>query len=255
VQKTWLVVPCYNEADRLEPDAFVTAVTSTPGLGFVLVNDGSRDATLDVLEKLRARAPEQLVVENLEKNSGKAEAVRRGVLRAFDLGAELTGYWDADLATPLRFIPDFAKLLEREELVMAFGSRVQMLGRRVQRNPMRHYIGRGFATLAALSLGVPVYDTQCGAKLFKTTPALRSAFEKPFTLRWSFDVEFLGRLIERQLEVGDIDVERQCAEFPLEEWIDAPGSKLTTAHFPRIAYEMASMFVRLRSVRAMKALR
>jgi hypothetical protein len=93
---------------------------------------------------------------------------------------------------------------------------------------------------------------QCGAKLFKATPALKSAFERPFSLRWSFDVEFLGRLLERQATVGDIDVKNQCAEVPLEEWADAPGSKLTAAAVPRIALELATLLVTARAARFTK---
>jgi glycosyltransferase involved in cell wall biosynthesis len=237
----WVVVPCYNEAKRLNLEAFVKELESSPRLGFVMVNDGSRDETLEVLENLRQLAPEQVRVVALEKNSGKAEAVRRGVLHAFDMGAELTGYWDADLATPLRYIWIFADLLAGERLVLALGSRVQMLGRRVARSPLRHYIGRSFGTLAAMALGLPVYDTQCGAKLFKPTAALKSAFDEPFSTRWSFDVEFLGRLLHREALIGDIDVKEQCVEVPLDEWVDAPGSKLTAAAVPRIAFELASL--------------
>jgi glycosyltransferase involved in cell wall biosynthesis len=249
VQKTWIVVPCYNEAARLDPDAFVSALERAPQLGFVMVDDGSRDATLEILEAFRRRMPEQVTVVALEKNAGKAEAVRRGILHAFTIGAELTGYWDADLATPLHYIETFAELLQNERLQLVIGARVQMLGRRVQRSPMRHYIGRGFGTLAAIALGLPIYDTQCGAKLFRTTKAVHSAFERPFTLRWSFDVEMLGRLVERQNSVGDIRLEEQCAEVPLEEWADAPGSKLTARAFPRIAFELATLLITVRGAR------
>ena len=156
VRKTWVVVPCYDEAERLAPDAFVSELDREPALGFVLVDDGSCDRTLEILNGMRERAPGRIDVLALEKNSGKAEAVRRGVLRAFDLGAELAGYWDADLATPLRFIARFAEVLEREDVVMVMGSRVRLLGHRVERNALRHYVGRGFGTLAGLALGIDV---------------------------------------------------------------------------------------------------
>src|SRR6186713_2608097 len=133
VRKTLVVVPCYDEAKRLDSAAFLAALEREPMLGFVMVNDGSTDDTASVLEEMRARAPERIEVLNLERNSGKAEAVRRGVLRAFELGAELSGYWDADLATPLETIGPFAERLEKSDLVMVFGSRVRLLGHHVER--------------------------------------------------------------------------------------------------------------------------
>jgi glycosyltransferase involved in cell wall biosynthesis len=249
VRKTLVVIPCYDEAKRLDTSAFLAVLEREPMLGFVMVNDGSTDDTLAILEALARRAPGRVEVVNLEENSGKAEAVRRGVLRAFELGAEFSGYWDADLATPLGYIARFAERLDGSALVMVLGSRVRLLGSHVERNALRHYIGRGFGTVAALALGVPVYDTQCGAKLFKATPAMRSAFERPFTLVWSFDVELLSRLVKREMEVGDIALERDCAEIPLEEWYDAPGSKITARQFPRIALELARLYVTTRTVR------
>jgi glycosyltransferase involved in cell wall biosynthesis len=249
VRKTLVVIPCYNEAERLEPAAFLAVLEREPMLGFVMVNDGSKDRTASVLSALQGRAPGRIEVVHLEKNSGKAEAVRRGVLRAFELGAEVSGYWDADLATPLEYIARFAERLEQDELVMVFGSRVRLLGHRVERNALRHYIGRGFGTLAALALGVPIYDTQCGAKLFKAVPAVQSAFERPFELVWSFDVELFSRLLEREATVHDLVVARQCAEIPLAEWRDAPGSKITPKHFPSIALELVRLSVNTRLAR------
>lgn len=250
MKKTWVTIPCYNEAERLNPDAFLKAVDEMPEVGLVMVDDGSKDSTFEVLSRLQSQRPDGIAVVKLERNSGKAEAVRRGVLHSYSLGAELGGYWDADLATPLPYIERFEKLLRgSDHTVLALGARIRMLGRRVERDALRHYIGRGFGTLAALTLGLPVYDTQCGAKLFKLTPAVLSAFEKPFTLRWSFDVELLSRLLKRQHEVGDIDVQRDCVEVPLDQWIDVPGSKVNAAAIPRVAYELATLLLKTRALR------
>lgn len=247
VRKTLIVVPCYEEAKRLEPARFLAVLEHEPMLGFVMVDDGSKDDTRSILEGLRDASKGRIEVVALDTNQGKAEAVRRGVLRAVELGAEVAGYWDADLATPLEYIVRFVERLEEDKLVMVFGSRVRLLGHHVERKAIRHYIGRGFGTLAALALGLPIYDTQCGAKVFRTTPAIKSAFEQPFELVWAFDVELFSRLLRREVEVGDIDVEEQCAEFPLREWRDAPGSKLTFKHFPGIALELAKLYVTTRA--------
>src|SRR5258708_152837 len=144
VRRTGVVVPCFNEALRLKFDAYQTSLTALPRLEFIFVDDGSKDATRRMLDSFRKSAGPRVHVLHLEHNSGKAEAVRHGVQHAFDLGFELIGYWDADLATPLRYIAVFAELLEKPNTVLVVASRVQLLGRRVERNPLRHYVGRGF---------------------------------------------------------------------------------------------------------------
>ncbi|HUE71896.1 MAG TPA: glycosyltransferase, partial [Pirellulaceae bacterium] len=163
-----VVIPCYNEAQRLPAEAIRAYLRDHPSISFVLVNDGSCDDTADVLGELAAEMPGQATVVSLEKNQGKAEAVRQGILAALENSPQFVGYWDADLATPLDEIDRFRSiLLERPELLVAMGSRVRLLGRRIERSAARHYLGRIFATCASLALAMPVYDTQCGAKLFR----------------------------------------------------------------------------------------
>lgn len=247
-QRTIVVVPCYNEAQRLSRDAFLDAMTSEPKLGFVFVDDGSVDETFGVIQGLASEKPGRVHALRLPRNEGKAEAVRRGVLQAFEQGAELAGYWDADLATPLSFIGSFAARLEQPDVEMVFGSRVRLLGRNVERSIARHYIGRGFATVAGMALGLPIYDTQCGAKLFRADAVFRDVFSRRFELKWSFDVEIFARLLSCQ-ERGWIDVARQCIEYPLDQWVDAPGSKLTVRHVPRVIGEVLSLFAITRRAR------
>jgi dolichyl-phosphate beta-glucosyltransferase len=239
-RRTLIVVPCYNEAKRLDCRAFESALSTDHNLEFVFVNDGSKDSTSEVLAGLRQGAGERAHVLELAQNCGKAEAVRQGVLHAFERGAVYIGYWDADLATPLECIEAFERELESRNVSLILGSRVRLMGRHIERRAMRHYIGRGFATLAAFSLGFAVYDTQCGAKLFRATDVFRDAFTKPFDLNWTFDVEFLMRL---KLAPG-FDIERECVEFPLPRWVDAPGSKLGVSHYPRILLEFGKLLMK-----------
>jgi glycosyltransferase involved in cell wall biosynthesis len=191
-----IVVPCYNEADRLKPDVFAEFLNTHSDIGFLFVDDGSTDATGRILRGLASDWPKRCSVWALPENAGKAEAVRQGVGRAFERKAAYVGYWDADLSTPLREIASMRELFEGQPGVeMVFGSRVQLLGREIRRNPVRHYLGRVFATVISLMLGIPVYDTQCGAKLFRTSPTVRDLFAEPFVAKWVFDVEIIARLI------------------------------------------------------------
>lgn len=234
LRATAIVVPCYDEAARLDPDAFAAACRDHDGLHFVFVDDGSRDATRAVLEKLAARDPERLAVLALPENRGKAEAVRAGMREAFARGFEYVGWWDADLATPLDEIPRFAAVLdERPGVELVFGARVQMLGRAIERSTLRHYVGRVFATVASRSLGLPVYDTQCGAKLLRATPAVRALFEAPFESGWVFDVELLARLVRQRRDAGGPPAADVVYELPLRAWRDVPGSKVRPWDFVR----------------------
>ena len=103
-KKSIYVVPCFNEADRLNPDEFINSAKAESDLHWLFVNDGSSDNTQQVLEEIQSKLPEKIYVLDLEKNCGKGEAVRRGMLEAIKHGAHTTGYFDADLATPIKEI-------------------------------------------------------------------------------------------------------------------------------------------------------
>lgn len=222
-----IVVPCYNEERRLPAEKFRTF----PGVEFLFVNDGSRDGTRRVLESLAASDPSRLSVLNLENNSGKAEAVRRGMLAAMERKPDLAGFWDADLATPLTEIPLFLEIFEaRPEIEMVFAARVRLLGRNISRRAQRHYIGRVGATLISSTLKMAVYDTQCGAKLFRVSDAMRDLFAKPFLSRWIFDVEIIARLAQQR---GRDAAARAIYELPVREWHDIEGSKVGGLDFLR----------------------
>jgi len=223
VTKTTIIVPCYNEANRLDNAAFAQFFVNESQTQILFVDDGSRDNTVERLNDLQQKFPEKLEVLSLPTNQGKAEAVRRGMLQAMDQSCDFVGYWDADLATPLWEIPRFVTLLEsRPEFDLAIGSRVQLLGRKIQRDTTRHYLGRIFATVASLVLGLPDYDTQCGAKLFRHTSESKQLFAKPFSSRWVFDVELIHRFTQLPSQVD----KQGIVEVPLEQWIDIAGSKL-----------------------------
>jgi len=174
----------------------------------------------------------------MERNRGKAEAVRRGFLESFDSGFDVIGYWDADLATPLETILRLHELLEGREVDGVIGSRVMLLGRHIRRNPFRHYLGRVFATCASLAIGLPIYDTQCGAKIIRNTERLRQVFSRPFRVKWTFDVEILARILLLERVFGGPATRDRFVEYPLERWDDVPGSKLKGRDFFRGAWEI-----------------
>lgn len=235
---TTLVVPCYNEAGRLDRAAFERFAKSRPDVGFVFVDDGSSDATGELLDALAAALPGQAEVLRLPRNAGKAEAVRRGALAALAGGARYVGYWDADLATPLEALPELEALLDAQpELELVCGSRVRLLGREIERRALRHYLGRVFATAASLVLELPIYDTQCGAKLLRAGDTARALFADPFVSGWVFDVELLARLVVARRH-GGTPAARAIREHPLAVWRDVAGSKVQPADALRAARDL-----------------
>jgi glycosyltransferase involved in cell wall biosynthesis len=237
-----IVVPCYNEARRFDPRIFQAFAREHRRIRFLFVNDGSTDSTLELLAGLQRCDPECFTVCDLAENRGKAEAVRQGLLRAFETEPEYLGYWDADLATPLDAILTFCAILDtRPDIEMVFGARVSLLGRAVERSPLRHYLGRMFATAASLALGIGFYDTQCGAKLFRATHEIMGVFRCPFATRWIFDVEIMGRLIATRRGTRRARVDRVVYEFPLHEWRDVAGSKVRPRDFVRAFVELAAI--------------
>jgi len=233
-----LVVPCYNEERRLDPKAFLDFVDRVPKAQVLFVDDGSKDGTRDVLAKMQRGREGRVDVLALEKNGGKAEAVRRGMERALSRPADYVGYWDADLACPLDESRDFAALMNaRRDVDIVFGSRVVLMGRTVKRNPARHYFGRVFATAVSLLLDLPIYDTQCGHKLFRVTPLLQRVFAEPFVTNWVFDVEILARFLTMD-PLGREHVRASLVEVPLQQWIDVAGSKVKPSDAVRAMGEL-----------------
>lgn len=245
-ERVLIVVPAYNEEARLHVQAYLhgsealrqqlKSAGSSCTVEFLFVNDGSRDGTRGVIEELCA-ADASFSLLDLNVNGGKAEAVRRGFVQTMEqspLHYDYIGYWDADLATPLEEVWNLVQpMLNNEALQLAMGSRVKLLGRDIQRRPLRHYLGRIFATFVSLTLDLAVYDTQCGAKIFRTSEALRKTFVSKFLSRWIFDVEILARMRGHGL-----DLESSIVEVPLQRWVDVAGSKVRLRDFLRAALEL-----------------
>lgn len=237
---TTVVVPCYNEAARLRPD-LVRDLAAACDAHVLLVDDGSTDGTAALLAELAAGDP-RVSVHTMPRNSGKAEAVRHGLLAAMADGARLVAFADADFATPPAEVARLVRRCRDEQRPVVIGSRVDLLGHRIHRNELRHYTGRLFATITSIVLGFDVYDTQCGAKVFAVSPTLERALATPFLGRWSFDVELLGRLA-----VNGTD---GFLEVPLQEWHEVGGSKLGLGGSMRATFELLLVRRALRRYRA-----
>ncbi len=213
-KKFCLIVPCYQEAERLRR----LTLTLNDDIVFIFVDDGSKDETVAVLKTILR--PEDTIVR-LPINQGKAEAVRQGMLHSLSYPPAATcswiGFWDADFATPVSELPYFdAFAANYSQVGSIWGSRVYRSGATIERKFMRHLLGRLFATVAKLFLGLETYDSQCGAKLF-SRELVNPLFQEPFVSRWLFDVELYFRL----KKIG-----APIIEYPLRQWRDIKGGQL-----------------------------
>lgn len=240
--KVGLVIPCYNEQDRLECEEILSFAQKNSNVAIHLVNDGSTDNTLKVIEELSAGSP-NLNIINIEKNMGKAEAVRTAILQlsASD-NYDYLGFFDADLSTPLSEIYNFIEVFNNNQDIEAVtGARVALIGRSVLRPATRHYLGRIFATVVSIMLKLPVYDTQCGAKIFKTNLA-KSIFKEKFITKWLFDVELLFRIKKYYPSRPIIPI----YELPLNTWHHTSGSKIGIRDFIKVPFELCKIYFKYR---------
>ena len=235
-----ILIPCYNEEDRLDTDAFesFTRLSKRSNVQFLFVNDGSKDNTIELLNTLKQRLPANVQVLNLKKNVGKAEAIRKGMLHLDHEKYSFIGYFDADLATPLEELERLITHTSKSPApYLVMGSRVKLLGStEIKRKIRRHYIGRIFATVVSNMLKLPVYDTQCGAKLIQSE-IVAYLFEKPFQSKWLFDVELLFRLKQHYP-----DFESRIVEVPLKKWEDKDGSKIGFSYFLKAPFDLLKIY-------------
>src|SRR4051812_22730423 len=110
-------------------------------VGVVLVDDGSKDSTLEVLHALAGKYPGAISVVALNQNGGKGEAVRQGLLSAIAAGAQVVGYADADFSTGPSELLRLLDVLNERHSSAVFGARLARLGSEIRRKRSRHYLG------------------------------------------------------------------------------------------------------------------
>jgi hypothetical protein len=184
--------------------------------------------------------PDTVSIIDLKINSGKAEAVRKSMVELSGQNKfDFIGYFDADLATPLSQVNLLLDgLIKKQSAILVMGSRVKRLGSFIIRKPMRHYLGRIFATCVSIVLNIPVYDSQCGAKIFQAY-AIKDIFKEPFISKWIFDVEVLMRIKKLY---GRENINQYVLEVPLEEWQEIGNSKIGLNGFIKAPAELMKIY-------------
>ena len=235
---TAIIIPCYNEELRFPVNRFVSFIKKNFAASIYFVNDGSSDNTYSVLEDLRIKFPKHINIINQEKNEGKAAAVRLGINSALKNNKfDRFAFLDADLSTS---IEECLLLSEKvtKETFFVFGSRIKKLDNNIQRKVHRFIIGRVIATFISKMLRLPIYDSQCGCKIFSREWATL-IFSEAFLTRWLFDVEIFYRLINH---FGRNKIQTKILEVPLSAWIDSENSKVSLFYGIKVWFDLLKIY-------------
>ncbi len=200
-----VIIPAYNESERIRSGLDqVLDYIGRQGWNaeVIVVNDGSRDQTRDIVLEYAGQSPAVRLVDN-PGNRGKGYSIRHGMMSA--VGAKLL-FTDADLSAPIR---EAGKLMAAlaEGADVAIGSRWLQSETQTERQPLfRQFAGRIYNLLLRLILGLNFKDTQCGFKAFSRRAAAL-IFPQQRIERWGFDPEILFLARKRGLTVREVPVE------------------------------------------------
>jgi len=233
-----VVIPCYNEEERLLSSEFKAFAYKNLGYHLCFVNDGSTDNTLEVLRELRDSNPSNISVYNCKKNGGKAEAVRQGMQHLIkDPQFDYVGFLDADLSTDFRDFDDLVNTIENSDFKIVSGSRMARMGADITKESARKFISKTINLIIQTILGMPFKDTQCGAKIMDRDIASRM-FKEKFITKWLFDVEIFMRM---RKFYGKSYAQELICEQPLKRWIHADGSKLSMKDSVKIVGQLGQI--------------
>lgn len=225
---TAIIVPCYNEARRMKASEFISFASHHSDIQFYFIDDGSTDNTAEVISEIQHSSCVKIVT--LEKNLGKAEAIRRGMIAALENQHNTIGYLDADLSTSLDEFLVLKNVLIERKFDFVLGSRIKKIDTIIERSFFRHITGRIIATFIDWRFRLGVYDTQCGAKIFRSDVVEKIVQERFYT-KWFFDVELL-------LRIRNDKSNYRAAEIPLSSWRNVMNSKLSVLSFPAVVKDL-----------------
>jgi dolichyl-phosphate beta-glucosyltransferase len=199
-----IIIPAYNESARLGAtlDRVLNYVSSEQwDAEIIVVNDGSRDNTADLVRQYATTNPHLRLLHN-PGNRGKGYSVRNGMLNA---SGEILLFSDADLSAPIEEAPKVFEAIHAGADV-AIGSRWLRPELQTQRQSLlRQFYGRAFNVALRVVLGLNIKDTQCGFKAF-TRSAARKIFPQQQIERWGFDPELLYLARKSGMKIAEVPV-------------------------------------------------
>lgn len=199
-----IVIPAYNESQRI-PATLIAVVDVIRSYGWpaevLVVDDGSRDNTVEVVRKFSEANPEVRLVLN-GANHGKGYSVRNGLLQA---QGQIVMFTDADLSAPIEEAERLFAAIE-QGADLAIGSRWLERDRQTHRQPLyRQFFGRCFNRFTRLVMGLSFADTQCGFKAF-TREAAQTVFQLQTIMGWGFDPEILFIALKHGYKIAEVPV-------------------------------------------------
>lgn len=234
-----IIIPCFNEANRLNTSAFKKCLKTYHDFQLCFVNDGSTDDTLHVLKKFQKEFKERITIIDMKKNKGKAAAIRAGSRFLYSLKKiKYVGFLDADLSTDFEEFNDLVENLKLEKkLIMVFGSRNSEESN-INRNNFRDFFSKVVNLFIKMILKLPIKDTQCGAKVFRVK-YIPIMYNSKFKSKWLFDIELFLRL---KIHFSNKNIMEYIKEFPLKNWNHVDDSKLGIRDSVQIPYKLAKIW-------------
>jgi len=194
VREITIVVPAYNEAQRIGPSletilAFLPAHFASSEV--LLVDDGSTDGTADLVE---ARFGGRVRVLRQPEHRGKGAAVRAGILAA---RKPWVLFIDADLSIPIEEALVLRDRADRAPIVI--GSK-RAPGSEIEYPLARRLLGGIGQSMISIFVVSGFGDTQCGIKLYRTDVAQELfALSRIDGFGFDFEVLFLARRLGREV--------------------------------------------------------
>jgi glycosyltransferase involved in cell wall biosynthesis len=212
-----LIFPCFNEAHRINVVKLNEFINSV-GADTFFVDDGSTDRSTQLLTEVKNVSKFKIEVLALEKNIGKTNAIRHGLMYCAEQGYQTALIQDIDLPFSASDVLKSAQKLKESDSDICSGARVRLAGSPTFRSPLRHWAGRIVATLIYIFYSSDFYDPQSPCKAYKLKSVI-PLLNKPLKTRWFGDIELLRRARKSEQKI-------KTTEFTLEEWKDVPDGKI-----------------------------
>ncbi len=212
-----IIIPYFNEERRFPVSDFVENVKRLKNINLILVDDGSTDnLTSKIFNTIKKQKIENVTIIKKECNLGKAAALQTGFLYGISINSKEIGFLDADFSTSLEELINLFEILESTNAEAVIGSRQLNPQSFIKGRIHRMILGRIFSKIIRHYFQINLFDTQCGAKVFKVNKVLKNSLKQPIINPWLYDLQLLLPILKFSGTVKEV---------ALKEWIHKNDSK------------------------------